>query len=99
MGFRKTSIVLGLIAAATSVSAFSQRSVVTNANNGISLSGGARPTSSLNMAEDYSIADQVERFANANAEKDERFLNIDSVYSGNEIMGKRVLVTGGNRGL
>lgn len=96
---RKTSIVLGVVAAATSVSAFSQRSFITNANNGISLSGGARPFTSLNMAEDYSIADQVQRFANANAEKDERFLNIDSVYSGNEIMGKRVLVTGGNRGL
>ena len=47
----------------------------------------------------YSMADQVARFAKANAEKNERFLNIDSVYNGKEISGKRVLVTGGNRGL
>jgi NAD(P)-dependent dehydrogenase (short-subunit alcohol dehydrogenase family) len=51
------------------------------------------------MAEEYSIPDQVQRFANAQADKNERFLNIDSVYNGNEIMGKRILVTGGNRGL
>jgi len=59
----------------------------------------ARSPTLLNMASEYSMADQVERFANAQAENDERFLNIDSVYKGNEIMGKRILVTGGNRGL
>jgi NAD(P)-dependent dehydrogenase (short-subunit alcohol dehydrogenase family) len=47
----------------------------------------------------YSMADQVARFAKANEDKNERFLNIDSVYNGKEISGKRVLVTGGNRGL
>jgi len=47
----------------------------------------------------YSMADQVARFAKANADKNERFLNIESVYNGKEISGKRVLVTGGNRGL
>eukprot|EP00531_Pseudo-nitzschia_arenysensis_P020249 CAMPEP_0116129290 /NCGR_PEP_ID=MMETSP0329-20121206/7847_1 /TAXON_ID=697910 /ORGANISM="Pseudo-nitzschia arenysensis, Strain B593" /LENGTH=281 /DNA_ID=CAMNT_0003623551 /DNA_START=175 /DNA_END=1020 /DNA_ORIENTATION=- len=51
------------------------------------------------MADEYSMADQVARFEKAKADEDERFLNIDSVYKGNEIMGKRILITGGNRGL
>merc|ERR1711935_48063 len=59
----------------------------------------ARTPTLLNMADEYSIPDQVQRFANAQAENNERFLNIDSVYNGGEIMGKRILVTGGNRGL
>ena len=60
---------------------------------------------SLNMALDetrggtYSIADQVQRFANAKKENDERYLDITSVYDGGDLSGKRVLVTGGNRGL
>lgn len=47
----------------------------------------------------YSIADQVARFANAKKENNERFLDIKSVYDGGDLSGKRVLVTGGNRGL
>ena len=47
----------------------------------------------------YSMADQVARFAKAKEENNERFLNIDSVYDGGDLSGKRVLVTGGNRGL
>jgi len=47
----------------------------------------------------YSLADQVARFARAKEEKNERFLNIDSVYDGSFLKGQRVLVTGGNRGL
>jgi NAD(P)-dependent dehydrogenase (short-subunit alcohol dehydrogenase family) len=47
----------------------------------------------------YSIPDQVERFANAKKENNQRFLDINSVYNGGDLSGKRVLVTGGNRGL
>ena len=47
----------------------------------------------------HSIADQVARFAKAKEEKNERYLNIASVYDGGDLSGKRVLVTGGNRGL
>ena len=47
----------------------------------------------------YSIADQVARFAKAKEENNERYLNIESVYNGGDLSGKRVLVTGGNRGL
>jgi len=47
----------------------------------------------------YSLADQVARFERAKAEKNERWLNIDSVYDGAYLKGKRVLVTGGNQGL
>jgi NAD(P)-dependent dehydrogenase (short-subunit alcohol dehydrogenase family) len=47
----------------------------------------------------YSMADQVARFAKAQEDNNERFLNIESVYNGGELSGRRVLVTGGNRGL
>jgi len=47
----------------------------------------------------YSLADQVARFARAKEEKNERYLNIESVYDGSYLKGKRVLITGGNRGL
>mmetsp|Transcript_21055 Transcript_21055/g.27688 ORF Transcript_21055/g.27688 Transcript_21055/m.27688 type:complete len:328 (+) Transcript_21055:18-1001(+) len=47
----------------------------------------------------YSQADQVKRFAQAKEEKNQRYLDIASVYDGGDLSGKRVLVTGGNRGL
>ena len=47
----------------------------------------------------YSLADQVARFAKAKEENNERYLDISSVYDGGDLSGKRVLVTGGNRGL
>ncbi|KAL7440731.1 hypothetical protein ACHAXH_004300 [Discostella pseudostelligera] len=47
----------------------------------------------------HSIADQVARFAKAKAENNPRYLDIDSMYDGGDLSGKRVLVTGGNRGL
>jgi len=96
---RQTSLVFGLLASASNVAAWVSRPLaITNANNVLSLAGARTPTL-LNMAEEYSIPDQVKRFENAKTEKNERFLDIDSVYNGNEIMGKRILVTGGNRGL
>ena len=47
----------------------------------------------------YSIADQRARVAKAKEEDNQRFLDISSVYDGGDLSGKRVLVTGGNRGL
>eukprot|EP00543_Licmophora_paradoxa_P008851 CAMPEP_0202459470 /NCGR_PEP_ID=MMETSP1360-20130828/35876_1 /ASSEMBLY_ACC=CAM_ASM_000848 /TAXON_ID=515479 /ORGANISM="Licmophora paradoxa, Strain CCMP2313" /LENGTH=289 /DNA_ID=CAMNT_0049080561 /DNA_START=147 /DNA_END=1016 /DNA_ORIENTATION=- len=47
----------------------------------------------------HSLADQVARFSRAKEEKNERYLDISSVYNGGDLSGKRVLVTGGNRGL
>jgi len=47
----------------------------------------------------YSLADQVARFARAKEEKNERYLNISSVYDGTFLKGKKVVITGGNRGL
>lgn len=49
--------------------------------------------------EKYSIPDQEARFSKAKEENNQRFLDITTVYSGNDLSGKRVLVTGGNRGL
>jgi len=48
---------------------------------------------------EYSMADQVARFAAAKAEGNQRFLDITTVYDGSSLKGKCVLVTGGNRGL
>jgi len=47
----------------------------------------------------HSIADQVARFSKAKEEENARYLDISSVYDGGDLSGKRVLVTGGNRGL
>jgi len=47
----------------------------------------------------YSVADQAARFAKAKEENNERFLDINTVYKGGELSGRRVMVTGGNRGL
>ena len=47
----------------------------------------------------HSIADQVARYANARAEDNQRYLDIESIFDGSDLSGKRVLVTGGNRGL
>jgi len=47
----------------------------------------------------YSLADQVARFERAKKEGNSRFLDIKSVYDGAYLKGKRVLLTGSNRGL
>eukprot|EP00568_Trieres_chinensis_P000232 CAMPEP_0183307322 /NCGR_PEP_ID=MMETSP0160_2-20130417/17263_1 /TAXON_ID=2839 ORGANISM="Odontella Sinensis, Strain Grunow 1884" /NCGR_SAMPLE_ID=MMETSP0160_2 /ASSEMBLY_ACC=CAM_ASM_000250 /LENGTH=83 /DNA_ID=CAMNT_0025470883 /DNA_START=151 /DNA_END=398 /DNA_ORIENTATION=- len=47
----------------------------------------------------HTIADQASRFARAKENNNERYLDISSVYDGAALSGKRVLVTGGNRGL
>jgi NAD(P)-dependent dehydrogenase (short-subunit alcohol dehydrogenase family) len=64
-------------------------------------------TSSLAMADSnsnsdsdrYTIPDQPARFARAKAEKNERYLNIASVYDGSYLKDKRVAITGANRGI
>ena len=80
--------------------AFSTRSITTSRNI-----RAIATTTSLSMAFDetrggtHSIADQVARYAKAKEEKNQRYLDIESVYDGGDLSGKRVLVTGGNRGL
>mmetsp|Transcript_29123 Transcript_29123/g.53614 ORF Transcript_29123/g.53614 Transcript_29123/m.53614 type:complete len:356 (-) Transcript_29123:52-1119(-) len=49
--------------------------------------------------EGYSKADQVARFNAAKEQGNKRYLDIDTVYDGSYLKGKRVLVTGGNQGL
>eukprot|EP01127_Copromyxa_protea_P022104 TRINITY_DN7797_c0_g1_i1.p2 TRINITY_DN7797_c0_g1~~TRINITY_DN7797_c0_g1_i1.p2 ORF type:complete len:271 (-),score=50.12 TRINITY_DN7797_c0_g1_i1:20-832(-) len=48
---------------------------------------------------EYSIPDQRKRFAIAKETKNVRVLDIDSVYDNKFVVGKTVLVTGGNRGI
>eukprot|EP00440_Ansanella_granifera_P068076 gb/GFBE01073851.1/.p1 GENE.gb/GFBE01073851.1/~~gb/GFBE01073851.1/.p1 ORF type:complete len:377 (+),score=104.82 gb/GFBE01073851.1/:1-1131(+) len=47
----------------------------------------------------FSLADQVARFARAQKETNQRYLDISSVYDSSAMKGKKVLVVGGNRGL
>jgi NAD(P)-dependent dehydrogenase (short-subunit alcohol dehydrogenase family) len=47
----------------------------------------------------YSLADQVARFSRAKEEKNQRYLDISSVYKGEVFKGKKVLVVGASRGL
>lgn len=51
------------------------------------------------MSSQYSMPDQPARFAKAKAEKNARFLDIDSCYDPAYLSGKRVAVTGANRGI
>ena len=46
---------------------------------------------------EYSLADQVARFARAKKENNARYLDITTVYDGSSLKGKRVLVTGGEQ--
>jgi len=45
------------------------------------------------------MADQIARFARAKEEKNQRYLDIGSVFDGSSLKDKRVLITGANRGL
>lgn len=47
----------------------------------------------------HSIGDQIARFARAKEEGNQRYLDIGSVYDGSGLKGKRILITGANRGL
>lgn len=47
----------------------------------------------------YTIPDQPARFARAKAEKNERYLDIETVYNPAYLKGKRVAITGANRGI
>jgi len=94
---------LSLLLLGTRAIAFSTRSTSLAASR-----GRPAPIASRDMSNDaadetrggtHSMADQIARFAKAKEEKNARFLDIASVYDGGALSGKRVLVTGGNRGL
>ena len=48
---------------------------------------------------EYSLPDQVRRFARAQEEKNARHLDIGTVYDGSSLAGQRFLITGGEQGL
>jgi len=55
------------------------------------------PRQGARMAQ--SIPDQVKRFANANEQKNTRYLDITTVYDGSGLKDKRILITGAEQGL
>jgi len=73
--------------------------VLPTGSAGVLRGGAARAAGVQASADQYSMADQVARFANAKATNDQRFLDISTVYDGSALNGKRVLITGGNQGL
>jgi hypothetical protein len=58
-----------------------------------------KPSTQISMSERYSLADQVARFARAKKENNLRYLDITTVYDPSYLKGKRVAITGANRGL
>jgi short chain dehydrogenase len=60
-------------------------------------SSASAPT--IGQEERYSMADQEARFNKAKLENNQRFLDITSVYDPSYLKGKRVAITGANRGL
>jgi len=62
---------------------------------------GAVAGSALTVRADegFTIPDQVKRFAQHKRTNNQRALDIDKFYDGKQLLGKRVLVTGGNRGI
>lgn len=54
---------------------------------------------SSSSSERYSLPDQVARFARAKQENNIRYLDITAVYDPSFLQGKRVAITGANRGL
>jgi len=56
-------------------------------------------SSSSDESRKFSLADQVARFARAKKENNQRYLDITTVYDPSFLKGKRVAVTGANRGL
>jgi NADPH:quinone reductase-like Zn-dependent oxidoreductase len=86
--------------------AFIRPSVLSTANTPTLTTAAAsftntRTTTSLTMSDSdrYSLPDQPARFAKAKAENNERFLDITTVYDSSFLKGKRVAVTGANRGI
>jgi len=59
----------------------------------------ATPSALAMSADRYTIPDQPARFARAKAEKNERYLDINTVYDPSYLKGKRVAITGANRGI
>jgi len=60
---------------------------------------GQAVTQLYSAAAQFSVADQRARFAQAKEEEDLRYLAIEKVFDGAYLAGKKVVVTGGNRGL
>lgn len=56
-------------------------------------------STTVEQKERYSLADQEARFNKAKAENNLRFLDITTVYDPSYLKGKRVAITGANRGL
>jgi hypothetical protein len=56
-------------------------------------------TLSMSDSDRYSMPDQQARFARAKKESNERYLDITTVYDPAFLKGKRVAVTGANRGI
>lgn len=89
------TVLLSFTARSANVNAFS----VGQRKASFSTIATSKTTLAMADSERYTIADQPARFARAKAENNERYLNIESVYDGSYLKGKRVAITGANRGI
>eukprot|EP01083_Nonionella_stella_P268247 906727_1 len=76
-----------------SASAFAPRALSTTSTTTLAMS------TSDSSSDRYTIPDQPARFARAKEEKNERYLDIETVYNPAYLKGKRVAITGANRGI
>jgi len=97
-------LLVGLLSAPLT-SGFAPSSISSNTLRRSTISSSSRVSKALPLAlrmvsdRVYSLPDQTARFERAKAEKNERYLNIASVFDGTYLKGQRVMITGGNKGL
>jgi len=109
ISFKLSSVIVAIVTASSSPSAtaFSSLSRVSSFKSVTAFSPLSRVTafknrneSSLTMSDSrYTIPDQPARFARAKEEGNKRYLDIETVYDGSFLKGKRVAITGANRGI
>ena len=90
MASKSDSTTLFAAAAVGAVAGMLVMKLMAPSNNKDAATGGGRQ---------FSTADQPARFAAQKAANDRRALDIDAFFDGARLKGKRVLVTGSNRGI
>jgi NAD(P)-dependent dehydrogenase (short-subunit alcohol dehydrogenase family) len=96
MGFFKTAVFVLLSYLSSSLAFVSTRPAFASATLS---SAYQKMAPALSAAPVYTDPDQPARFAKAKEDKNERFLDITTVYDPAFLKGKRVAITGANRGI
>lgn len=92
-------IVLSLLTSFGTALAFAPKSATFCSRHKSPLTFSRSIANQMSSETEYTIPDQPARFAKAKKEKNQRYLDIESVYDPAFLKGKRVAVTGANRGI